>query len=75
MPALMVANLRDADLRYANLDGANLIHADLNGANLISVNLKITKLTNAATSAETRWPDGFDRVAAGVVWKSSAILE
>lgn len=75
MPALMVANLRDADLRDANLDGANLIHAVLNGANLISVNLSITKLTNAATSAETRWPDGFDPVAAGVVWKSSAILE
>ena len=57
------ANLEGADLagallRDSNFSGANLSGADLKGANL-----------EWATAAEdATWPDGFDPVAAGVIF-------
>ena len=42
----------------ANLDGANLDGANLEGANL----------SGAIADEDTRWPKGFDPVAAGVIF-------
>ena len=45
------------DLRGANLRGANLYGANLDGADL----------GQAVADEDTRWPKGFDPVAAGLV--------
>ena len=42
----------------------NKIHA---GAYLAGVNLAEADLTGAVADKDTRWPEGFDPVAAGVV--------
>lgn len=55
--SLYGANLRGANLSGADLRGADLRLADLSGANLYG----------ARANAYTRWPDGFDAAAAGVV--------
>ncbi|WP_433077106.1 pentapeptide repeat-containing protein [Dactylosporangium sp. CA-052675] len=69
--------LGDADLRQAELDGADLRGADLGGADLRGTDLRGTdlrgadlatvRLDGAVADADTRWPDGFDPVFAGVV--------
>ena len=56
---LMGEDLRDADLSRANLGGANLEMADLSRANL----------EGAKANKNTVWPDGFDPVAAGVIFE------
>ena len=48
------ANLSPANLRMANLGGANLSRANLEGAK---------------ANEDTTWPDGFDPVAAGVIFE------
>ena len=53
------ADLRRADLFGADLEGADLSGADLNEANLIG----------ARANKNTTWPEGFDPVAAGVIFK------
>ena len=50
------AYLSDAQLQGANLDGAQLQRANLDGA----------QLQGAHYDAQTTWPDGFNRKAAGV---------
>ena len=42
--------------------------ADLSGADLYGVCLFRTDLAGAVADQETRWPDGFDPVAAGVIF-------
>jgi len=58
-------NLKNANLGYANLKGANLTNANLIGANLTMADLTEAKLTNAKYDSKTKWPEGFDPVAAG----------
>lgn len=62
---LMGANLRGAILIKANLKLANLINANLIGANLTGAILTEAKLTYAKYDSRTKWPEGFDPVAAG----------
>ena len=50
--------------RGANLEGADLVGANLSGANLRGVNLDMAK-----ADEDTTWPEGFDPVAAGVVFE------
>lgn len=52
-----IINLRDHDLRNALLIGADLSRCDLTGADL----------RGAQYNQETRWPRGFDPIAAGMV--------
>ena len=51
-----------ADLKWANLKWANLRQADLRGAKLMGADL-----TGARYDTDTKWPEGFDPVAAGAV--------
>jgi uncharacterized protein YjbI with pentapeptide repeats len=57
------ADLSGVDLREANLGGARLIEANLKGAVLDKANL-----TGAGANDETAWPEGYDPVAAGVIF-------
>ena len=57
----------------ANFSGADLSGADLRGAwlfgtGLATANLKDTDLEGATAIRSTRWPEGFDPVAAGVIF-------
>ena len=71
-------NLRDidlsnADLSEATLTGAVLVGADLEGVNLEGANLTgaylyAADLQDAKANEDTTWPDGFDPVAAGVIF-------
>jgi uncharacterized protein YjbI with pentapeptide repeats len=53
----------------ANLTEANLLMADLTGVDLRGANLTGANLEGAWFNDDTRWPDGFDPVAAGVIYK------
>ena len=74
---LRSADLRDADLRESSLTGtsfqrADLTGGDLRGANLARADLRdtdlsSTTLTGAHYDAETRFPEGFDPGAAGML--------
>jgi uncharacterized protein YjbI with pentapeptide repeats len=66
---LREANLRQANLRQANLAGANLKRADLREADLTGANLVEADLTGAIADKNTVWPEGFDPVAAGVIFE------
>jgi uncharacterized protein YjbI with pentapeptide repeats len=59
---LSTANLSHADLWDANLRDANLRGADLRGTNLGAANLR-----GAIFDQSTKWPNGFDPIAAGAV--------
>ena len=59
---LYKANLRDADLQSADLTEADLTGADLTGADLRNADLRGTKY-----SFSTKWPEGFNPIAAGTV--------
>jgi hypothetical protein len=70
------ANLKGADLTGVNLGGAdltlaNLTRADLYGANLTEAKLAWADLKWAGANEGTIWPEGFDPVAAGVIFKAS----
>ena len=77
MAVLDRARLANADMRKVNLIGARLEYADLGGAHLEGAILRRTtletvlldgvRLRGAVTDQHTRWPDGFDWRAAGVV--------
>ena len=65
------ADLSDAYLSDADLSGAYLSDADLSGAylrraNLIGANLSDARLIGAIADSETKFPEGFDAVGAGV---------
>lgn len=69
---LTVANLRGADLRDANLSQSHLSYADLSGADLRGTDLREarrcrTNFSLAVYDNSTRFPYGFDPVAAGMV--------
>jgi hypothetical protein len=69
---LTAANLRGAIMKGANLTeaklkNARLIKARLSGADLTGADLTGAKLTDAEYDASTKWPAGFDPVAAGAV--------
>ena len=62
------AKLAGADLTRATLRGADLCGADLTGAVLTEADL-----TGVRTDVATRWPEGFDLIAARAgEWASSA---
>jgi len=67
------ANLYEANLAGANLAGANLDRAYLTEADLRKVNLagaRANELVARAKANElTIWPEGFDPVAAGVIFE------
>jgi hypothetical protein len=58
-------NLEKASL-VADLSAANLYGANLSGAHLDRADLKGTHLKEAVADGDTKWPDGFDWVMAGV---------
>ena len=60
------ANLACSNLSNANLAGVNLFRAMLYKANLDGANLDGANLDGARASADTVWPEGFDRSRAGV---------
>ena len=64
---LWYTNLRSAILINAKLQRANLVNADLNGADLSGADLFGASLHDAKYDADTKWPDGFDPVAARAV--------
>ena len=57
-----------ANLEGANLEGANLTGADLSWAFLEGANLEEAKAKKRDPLGDTIWPEGFDQVAAGVVF-------
>ena len=69
---LSSANLSGADLRRArlsdaDLSAASLWGADLRGADLCGADLCGADLSEAKYDRETRWPEGFDPIAAGAI--------
>ena len=54
---------------YTIEPGADLEGADFKGANLSEANLKGANLSGARTDEYTTWPNGFDPVAAGVIFE------
>nr|BFE56057.1 pentapeptide repeat-containing protein [Dactylosporangium thailandense] len=65
--ALRGANLGHAAMQRARLAGTDLRDSILEGADLRGTDLAAVRLDGAVADAGTRWPDGFDPVAAGVV--------
>ena len=68
------ADLRRADLFGADLEGVDLSGADLNEANLSGADLggallSGVNLIGARANKNTTWPEGFDPVAAGVIFE------
>ena len=63
---LFNAYLTDANLTDANLTDANLAEAYLFGADLTGADLTRANLVRALADSDTRWPNGFDPVSAGV---------
>jgi hypothetical protein len=63
--ALNDADLRSADLRRAFLLGEGLRGADLRQAGLLGADLTRANLSQAEYDSKTRWPRGFDPIAAG----------
>ncbi|MER7277079.1 pentapeptide repeat-containing protein [Dactylosporangium sp. NPDC000244] len=61
------ANLGHAALQRARLAGTDLRDSILEGADLRGTDLAAVRLDGAVADGGTRWPDGFDPVAAGVV--------
>ncbi len=58
------AHLSGAEMMWARLPRADLSGADLTGANLEHAHLVWARLKGARYDARTRWPVGFDHVAA-----------
>ena len=65
---LATANTLSAVIAGANLEGANLDWAILWGTDLTGANMAEARLHEATADTDTRWPDGFDPVAAGVAF-------
>jgi uncharacterized protein YjbI with pentapeptide repeats len=61
------ANLSKANLSHADLWDANLRDANLRGADLKGTNLGSANLAGAKFDKDTKWPDGFDPIAAGAI--------
>lgn len=72
--SLLGANLTGARLEHANLTrasllGANLTDARLQDADLTDAVLEGATLSEARANSNTRWPEGFDPQAAGVLFE------
>lgn len=65
---LMGADLGGIDLRDSYLMRADLSKVNLRGADLRGAQLDGAKLTGAIADSHTCWPNGFDAIAAGVVF-------
>ena len=63
------ADLSRADLSRARLTRADLARANLRGANLKGANLRGANLKGAVADTDTQWPEGFNPVAAGVIFE------
>ena len=63
------ADLEGADLEGANLSGANLKGVYLGGVNLEGAVLDRVDLAGAKAKKSTVWPEGFDPVAARVIFE------
>jgi uncharacterized protein YjbI with pentapeptide repeats len=68
------SNLSGANLAGVDLSGVDLSGADLTNANVLGTDLSWADLTQAILSGatadeETIWPEGFDPVAAEVIFK------
>ena len=63
------ADLRGAFLTHADFTNANFTEAKVEGADLRGVNLDTATFTNAVADGTTKWPEGFDPKAAGVILK------
>ena len=72
---MIACELTRAELGYTNLEkasvggnlnAANLYGANLSGAELDKADLKGARLWEAVSDGDTKWPDGFDWVVAGV---------
>ena len=57
------------DCEGADLEGANLSGANLQGANLEGADLQGANFEGAKVNDDTTWPEGFDPVAAGVIFE------
>ena len=64
---LILANLKRAKLIQADLEKANFTSANLHGADLSEANLHKTVLQFAKYTDDTKWPHGFDPIAAGAI--------
>ena len=64
---LTYANLSGADLRGTDFHDTNLRRANLRAADLGGARLLGTDLRGACADEYTKWPDGFDWAAAGVI--------
>lgn len=64
---LLGVHLEDANLWDAHLEDANLWDAHLEGANLWFAYLEGADLLETTYDAKTKWPDGYDPVAAGAI--------
>lgn len=64
---LSEANLNGADLSGADLTDADLSNANLEGANLSGANVSGASFGGALYNDNTKWPDGFDPIAAWAV--------
>ena len=62
---LLKAVMSNAKLVNANLKGADLSKANLRGADLSMADLSEAILTGTRYDSRTKWPEGFDPVAAG----------
>ena len=65
--ALSGTDLHGADLSGAALCWADLRWADLAGADLRWADLRWADLNGVTYDADTKWPDGFDPIAAGAI--------
>ncbi|HNS41036.1 MAG TPA: pentapeptide repeat-containing protein, partial [Promineifilum sp.] len=69
---LWLADLAGADMRGANLRSTDMRESNLVGADLSETTLQDTNLTGSRFDANTRWPVGFDPIAAGAIARSGA---
>ena len=60
-------NLEQEDLAGVDLSGADLNYDDLSGADLSGANLREANLGEAEYNKNTKFPEGFDPKAAGMV--------
>ena len=61
------ADLSNGNLSHADLWDANLRDANLRGADLSGTNLGAANLRGAVFDKNTKWPAGFDPIAAGAI--------
>ena len=65
---LCQADLSGEDLSNMDLSEADLSEANLSGVPLYGANLAGANLNRTVADRNTRWPKGFDPVAAGVIF-------